>query len=77
VILDGGNGVSVAEPPLHHPDPATGVSRRDFDMQTALFQPVGGMGRIGEAFARELGPVIEYHAKVTEIRQDASGVTVT
>ena len=25
-----------------------------FDMQTALFQPVGGMGRIGEAFGREL-----------------------
>jgi monoamine oxidase len=31
-----------------------------FDMQTALFQPVGGMGRIGEAFGRELGPLIRY-----------------
>jgi monoamine oxidase len=48
-----------------------------FDMQTALFQPVGGMGRIGEAFGRELGTLISYNAKVTEIAQDASGVSVT
>ncbi len=47
-----------------------------YDMQTALFQPVGGMGRIGEAFGRELGEVIRYNAKVTDIRQDASGVSV-
>ena len=46
-----------------------------FDMQTALFQPVGGMGRVGEAFGRELGPLIRYNAKVTEIQQDAQGVT--
>jgi monoamine oxidase len=44
-------------------------------MQTALFQPVGGMGRIGEAFGRELGPLIRYNSKVLEIRQDAHGVT--
>jgi monoamine oxidase len=48
-----------------------------FDMQTALFQPVGGMGRIGEAFGRELGSLIRYHARVTAIRQDAQGVTVS
>ncbi|HWJ33650.1 MAG TPA: flavin monoamine oxidase family protein [Steroidobacteraceae bacterium] len=48
-----------------------------FDMQTALFQPVGGMGRIGEAFGRELGPLIRYNAKVVDIRQDEHGVTVT
>jgi monoamine oxidase len=46
-----------------------------FDMQTALFQPVGGMGRIGEAFGRELGPLIHYHSKVIDIHQDESGVT--
>ncbi|HXA35572.1 MAG TPA: flavin monoamine oxidase family protein [Steroidobacteraceae bacterium] len=45
-----------------------------FDMQTALFQPVGGMGRIGEAFARELGPLIRYNAKVVDIHQDDDGV---
>src|SRR6266852_1224764 len=47
-----------------------------FDMQTALFQPVGGMGRVGEAFGRELGPLIHYNAKVTEIHQDSEGVSV-
>jgi len=48
-----------------------------YDMQTALFQPVGGMGKIGEAFARELGPLIRYSAKVVEIQQDARGVSAT
>ncbi len=48
-----------------------------FDMQTALFQPVGGMGRVGEAFGRELGPLIRYNAKVTDIQQDDHGVTAT
>jgi monoamine oxidase len=48
-----------------------------FDMQTALFQPVGGMGRIGEAFGRELGTLITYNAKVTSIRQDDRAVSVT
>jgi monoamine oxidase len=46
-------------------------------MQTTLFQPVGGMGRVGEAFGRELGPLIRYNAKVTDIHQDAQGVTAT
>ncbi len=48
-----------------------------FDMQTALFQPVGGMGRIGDAFGRELGPLIRYNAKVIDIHQDDGGVTAT
>jgi monoamine oxidase len=48
-----------------------------FDMQTALFQPVGGMGRIGQAFGRELGALIQYNAKVTRIRQDDRGVSAT
>jgi monoamine oxidase len=48
-----------------------------FDMQTALFQPVGGMGRIGEAFGRELGSLIRYNSKVTRIAQDDAGVTVS
>jgi monoamine oxidase len=47
-----------------------------FDMQTALFQPVGGMGRVGEAFGRELAPLIRFNARVTNIHQDAHGVTV-
>ena len=48
-----------------------------FDMQTALFQPVGGMGRVGEAFGRELAPLIRYNAKVIDIHQDEHGVSVT
>jgi monoamine oxidase len=54
-----------------------GISAGDVsDMQTALFQPVGGMGRVGEAFGRELGPLIRYNAKVTDIHQDDQGVSV-
>ncbi len=46
-------------------------------MQTTMFQPVGGMGKIGEAFARELGPLIRYNAKVIDISQDEHGVRAT
>lgn len=49
----------------------------NYEMQTTLFQPVGGMGRIGEAFGRELGPLIRYNAKVVAIQQDEHGVTAT
>lgn len=45
------------------------------EFQTTLFQPVGGMGHIAEAFARELPGVIQYNAKITGIVQDAQGVT--
>src|ERR1700682_3015706 len=45
--------------------------------QTTMFQPVGGMDMIGKAFAREVGDVIRYEAKVTKIQQDDRGVTVT
>ena len=41
-----------------------------YDFQTTMFQPVGGMGRIGEAFARQIPNVIRYGAKVTAIQQD-------
>jgi monoamine oxidase len=50
-------------------------SRHTF--QTTMFQPVGGMDAIGKAFAREVGDVIQYDAKVTRIQQDDRGVTVT
>jgi monoamine oxidase len=46
-----------------------------YDMQTTMFQPVGGMGQVGQAFGRELEPLIRYNAKVLEIHQDESGVT--
>jgi monoamine oxidase len=47
-----------------------------YDFQTTMFQPVGGMGRIGEAFARQIPDRIRYGAKVVAIRQNDSGVTV-
>jgi monoamine oxidase len=46
-----------------------------YDFQSTIFQPVGGMGVIGKAFGRELEGLIHYNAKVTEIKQDANGVT--
>jgi monoamine oxidase len=52
-------------------------SANAFDVQQTMFQPVGGMGMIGRAFGKALDGVIRYNAKVTEIRQDASGVTAT
>ena len=48
-----------------------------YETQQSLFQPVGGMGMIGKAFGKELEGVIQYNSKVTEIHQDAHGVTVT
>jgi len=47
----------------------------DYDYQTTLFQPVGGMDMIARAFARELGGLIRQNTKVTCIRQDDQGVT--
>ena len=48
-----------------------------YEFQNTLFQPVGGMGMIGTAFGKALDGVIQYGCKVTDIKQDASGVTVT
>ncbi len=47
-----------------------------FDMQATMFQPVGGMDRIPYAFAKALGPVVQYDAPVTEIRRTATGVRI-
>jgi monoamine oxidase len=48
----------------------------NYDFQTTMFQPVGGMGRIGEAFARQIPNAIRYGAKVIAIKQDEMGVSV-
>jgi monoamine oxidase len=48
-----------------------------YDFQTTMFQPVGGMGNIGEAFARQIPKLIRYGAKATAIQQDERGVAVT
>ena len=48
----------------------------NYEFQTTLFQPVGGMDMIARAFAREVGDLIRFNAKVKAIRQDARGVSV-
>ncbi len=48
-----------------------------YEFQQTMFQPVGGMGMIGQAFGRELRDVIQFHAKITEIHQSEKGVKVT
>jgi monoamine oxidase len=49
----------------------------NYNFQTTMFQPVGGMDMIGKAFAKELGDVIRTNAKVTQIQQSDRGVRVT
>ncbi len=53
------------------------ASGSGYETQQSLFQPVGGMGMIGKAFGKELGPIIQYNSKVIDIKQDAKGVTAT
>ena len=48
-----------------------------YQFQTTMFQPVGGMGRIGDAFAEQVGDLITYNSKVSKIAQNDKGVTVT
>jgi monoamine oxidase len=48
-----------------------------YELQTTMFQPIGGMDMIGKAFVREVGDLIRYDAKVIKIAQDEAGVAVT
>ena len=49
----------------------------EFSTQAAtMLQPVGGMGRIGQTFARKLGPVITTGAEVTHLRREGDGARV-
>jgi monoamine oxidase len=47
-----------------------------YKMAATMMQPVGGMGRIGEAFGRRLGEVITYNAEVTQLRRQGEGARV-
>jgi monoamine oxidase len=46
-------------------------------MAATMLQPVGGMGRIGQAFGQNLHGLITYEAVVTQMRRTATGVRVT
>ena len=48
----------------------------NYEFQMPMFQPVGGMDMIAQAFERELGQLITYRARVTAIRQDDQRVSV-
>jgi monoamine oxidase len=43
-----------------------------YTQAATMLQPVGGMGRIGEAFGRRLGGVITYNAEITELRRSGT-----
>jgi len=47
------------------------------DWQATMFQPIGGMDRIGYGFAKVVGDAIIYDAPVTEIVTGSDSVSVT
>ena len=53
------------------------ASGQEYEFQSAIFQPVGGMDRIAKAIAAEVASTIRFGAKVTKIAQDERGVSVT
>jgi monoamine oxidase len=46
------------------------------DVQTTMFQPVGGMDMIGKAFARQVNDIVTHNVRVSAIEQDSAGVSV-
>ena len=56
---------------------ATIGSGLNYEFQSTIFQPKGGMGQIGLAFGKALEPLIQYNCKVIDIQQTQSGVTAT
>ncbi len=47
-----------------------------FDFQATMFQPVGGMDRLPEAFAKRLGNIIHLASEVTALRRQGEGVRI-
>ena len=47
------------------------------DVQTTMFQPVGGMDMIGKAFGRQVNDLVTHNAKIISIAQDDGGVSVS
>jgi monoamine oxidase len=52
------------------------LAEDNFDFQATMFQPVGGMDRIPEAFAQKLGSIVRLMSEVTAIRRKDNGVSV-
>lgn len=53
-----------------------GLTLPSYSMQLTMFQPVGGMDSIAQAFADELDGMIRYRTEVREIRKTEDGVRV-
>ena len=53
------------------------ASGTDYQFQSTIFQPVGGMDQIAMAVYRQVQDVVRFNAKVTKIDQSDQGVTVT
>jgi monoamine oxidase len=47
-----------------------------WDQAATMLQPVGGMGRIGQAFSRALGGTISYGAEVRSLRRSGGGARI-
>jgi monoamine oxidase len=47
-----------------------------YTQAATMLQPVGGMGRIGEAFGRKLGKTITYDAEVIQLQRNGNGARV-
>jgi monoamine oxidase len=52
------------------------LAGRQYPLLATMFQPVGGMDMIADAFRREVGDLARFNAKVTAIHQNERGVTV-
>lgn len=50
---------------------------QEYEFQSAIFQPAGGMDMIAKALAKKVASVIRFGAKVTAIDQDERGVVVS
>ncbi len=53
------------------------AENEQYDHQTTIFQPVGGMDQIAQALYRQVKENVQFHAKVTKIDQSPQGVTVS
>lgn len=82
---DPGGGLD-AEPTFSEPGPFGAILQSRVWQQltqgdiyyhhNAMFQPVGGMDMIAKGFEKQVGSLIRFNTKVTEIKQDEKGVTV-
>jgi monoamine oxidase len=78
-----GSQVGVANPPLDmkvllDEDFWSGLMfTEEWAQEATMMQPIGGMDKIPYAFAKSLGPIVQYNSPVTSFKKTAKGVSVT